>query len=83
MYQVGVNIGSSTAKVSMIEDEYFIERLSLTLNVPVKSHPLERFAGAIGAALLAERGLLIPFHLKSSQRYVKKQKNLLNLLAVT
>lgn len=38
----------------LCEDEYFIERLSLSLNAPVKSVPLARFAGAIGAALLAE-----------------------------
>lgn len=38
----------------LCEDEYFMERLSLALNAPVKSTPLARFAGAIGAALLAE-----------------------------
>ena len=38
----------------LCEDEYFMERLSLTLDAPVKSQPLARFAGAIGAALLAE-----------------------------
>ena len=38
----------------LCEDEYFMERLSLSLNAPVKSTPLARFAGAIGAALLAE-----------------------------
>ncbi len=38
----------------LCEDEYFIERLSLSLDAPVKSTSLARYAGAIGAALLAE-----------------------------
>ena len=38
----------------LCEDEYVLERLSLALDAPVTSHPLARFAGAIGAALLAE-----------------------------
>lgn len=38
----------------LCEDEYVLERLSLALGTTVKSHPLARYAGAIGAALLAE-----------------------------
>lgn len=38
----------------LCEDEYIVERLSKALNAPVKSHPMARYAGAIGAALLAE-----------------------------
>lgn len=38
----------------LCEDDYVIERLSKALNAPVKSHPMARYAGAIGAALLAE-----------------------------
>ncbi len=38
----------------LCEDEYVLERLSLALDTPVKSHPLARYAGAIGAALLAD-----------------------------
>lgn len=38
----------------LCEDEYIIERLSHALNAPVSSSPLARYAGAIGAALLAE-----------------------------
>ncbi len=38
----------------LCEDAYILERLSLALHSPVSSVPLARFAGAIGAALLAE-----------------------------
>lgn len=38
----------------LCEDAYILERLELALHAPVKSTPLARFAGAIGAALLAE-----------------------------
>ena len=38
----------------LCEDEYMIERLSKALNAPVESKPLARYAGAIGAAILAE-----------------------------
>jgi predicted CoA-substrate-specific enzyme activase len=38
----------------LCEDEYVIERLSAALGAPVTSDPLARYAGAIGAALLAE-----------------------------
>jgi activator of 2-hydroxyglutaryl-CoA dehydratase len=38
----------------LCEDKYVIERLSAALNAPVRSDPLARYAGAIGAALLAE-----------------------------
>lgn len=38
----------------LCEDDYVIERLSKALNAPVTSHPMARYAGAIGAALLAE-----------------------------
>lgn len=38
----------------LCEDDYVLERLSKALDCTVKSHPLARFAGAIGAALLAE-----------------------------
>lgn len=38
----------------LCEDAYVIERLSHTLHAPVSSSPLARYAGAIGAALLAE-----------------------------
>lgn len=37
----------------LCEDHYIIERLSKSLHAPVKSTPLARFAGAIGAAILA------------------------------
>lgn len=37
----------------LCEDEYIIERLSLALGAPVESTPLARYAGAIGAAILA------------------------------
>ncbi|MCI8640166.1 MAG: CoA activase [Coprococcus sp.] len=37
----------------LCEDAYILERLALALKSPVKSVPLARFAGAIGAALLA------------------------------
>lgn len=37
----------------LCEDEYIIERLSKALGAPVESTPLARYAGAIGAALLA------------------------------
>ncbi|MDO4556226.1 MAG: acyl-CoA dehydratase activase [Lachnospiraceae bacterium] len=37
----------------LCEDSYVMERLSLSLGAPVKSVPLARYAGAIGAALLA------------------------------
>ena len=37
----------------LCEDEYVIERLSKALGTEVKSNPLARFAGAIGAALSA------------------------------
>lgn len=37
----------------LCEDEYVIERLSKALGAPVESTPLARYAGAIGAALLA------------------------------
>ncbi len=39
----------------LCEDEYVIERLSKALNAEVVSTPLARYAGAIGAALAAER----------------------------
>ena len=38
----------------LCEDEYMIERLEKALSAPVKSVPLARYAGAIGAAILAE-----------------------------
>lgn len=38
----------------LCEDSYVIERLSKALNAPVSSKPLARYAGAIGAAILAE-----------------------------
>lgn len=38
----------------LCEDEYMIERLSKALDAPVESKPLARYAGAIGAAILAE-----------------------------
>ena len=38
----------------LCEDEYILERLSKALGAPVESTPLARFAGAIGAAILAE-----------------------------
>lgn len=38
----------------LCEDDYMIERLSKALNAPVISKPLARYAGAIGAALLAD-----------------------------
>lgn len=38
----------------LCEDSYVIERLSKSLNAPVSSKPLARYAGAIGAAILAE-----------------------------
>lgn len=38
----------------LCEDEYVLERLSKALNAPVISKPLARYAGAIGAAILAE-----------------------------
>lgn len=37
----------------LCEDEYIIERLSKALGAPVESVPLARYAGAVGAALLA------------------------------
>lgn len=37
----------------LCEDEYVIERLSKALGTEVKSNPLARFAGAIGAVLSA------------------------------
>ena len=37
----------------LCEDDYVRERLELALNAPVKSTPLARYAGAIGAAILA------------------------------
>lgn len=38
----------------LCEDSYVLERLSKALNAPVSSEPLARYAGAIGAAILAE-----------------------------
>lgn len=38
----------------LCEDSYVIERLSKALDAPVVSKPLARYAGAIGAAILAE-----------------------------
>ncbi len=38
----------------LCEDAYIIERLSKALGAPVESTPLARYAGAIGAAILAE-----------------------------
>ena len=38
----------------LCDDEYVIERLSKALGAPVESTPLARYAGAIGAAILAE-----------------------------
>ena len=38
----------------LCEDPYIVERLSKALNAPVESTKLARFAGAIGAAILAE-----------------------------
>lgn len=38
----------------LCEDSYVVERLSKALNAPVTSKPLARYAGAIGAAILAE-----------------------------
>ena len=37
----------------LCDDEYIIERLSKAWNAPVESTPLARYAGAIGAAILA------------------------------
>ena len=37
----------------LCEDEYVIERLAKVLGAPVESQPLARYAGAIGAALMA------------------------------
>lgn len=37
----------------LCEDDYIIERLSKALGAPVESTPLARYAGAIGAAILA------------------------------
>ena len=37
----------------LCEDDYVRERLELALNTPVESTPLARYAGAIGAAILA------------------------------
>lgn len=37
----------------LCEEEYIIERLSLALGKPVISKPMARFAGAVGAAVLA------------------------------
>ncbi|MCI7795272.1 MAG: acyl-CoA dehydratase activase [Lachnospiraceae bacterium] len=38
----------------LCEDEYIVERLSHALGAPVESMPQARYAGAIGAALMAE-----------------------------
>lgn len=38
----------------LCEDTYVMERLAKALNAPVESAPLARYAGAIGAALMAE-----------------------------
>lgn len=38
----------------LCEDGYIVERLSHALGAPVESMPLARYAGAIGAALMAE-----------------------------
>lgn len=38
----------------LCEDSYVLERLAKALNAPVSSKPLARYAGAIGAAILAE-----------------------------
>lgn len=38
----------------LCEDSYIISRLSGALNAPVESHPLARYAGAIGAAITAK-----------------------------
>ncbi len=38
----------------LCEDDYIISRLSHVLHAPVESCPLARYAGAIGAALMAE-----------------------------
>ena len=38
----------------LCEDEYIIERLVKALGAPVSSAPLARYAGAVGAALIAE-----------------------------
>ena len=38
----------------LCDDEYMVERLSKALGAPVETHPLARYAGAIGAAILAE-----------------------------
>ena len=38
----------------LCEDPYVVERLGKALNAQVVSHPMARYAGAIGAALLAE-----------------------------
>ena len=38
----------------LCEDTYIVERLENELNAPVKTMPLARYAGAIGAAILAE-----------------------------
>ena len=37
----------------LCEDDYVRGRLELALNAPVESTPLARYAGAIGAAILA------------------------------
>lgn len=39
----------------LCDDKYVVERLSKALNAPVTSTPLARYAGAIGAAILAEK----------------------------
>lgn len=38
----------------LCDDEYIVERLTHALGAPVKTMPLARFAGAIGAAILSE-----------------------------
>ena len=38
----------------LCEDAYIVERLEKSLGAPVKTMPLARFAGAIGAAIIAE-----------------------------
>ncbi|WP_373897352.1 acyl-CoA dehydratase activase [Haloimpatiens sp. FM7315] len=39
----------------LCENKYFVEKLSLKLEAKVKTHPLARYAGAIGAALTAKK----------------------------
>ena len=39
----------------LCDSEYVLQRLSEKLDAEVKTHPKARFAGAIGAALLAKR----------------------------